>query len=161
MTDLFEIESYASFCYASVIFSSSSSLTSEDLKTCLTRPYWQLWSPPRPKQRRGVLCYRTVLTARCKTVHIEKIGGMIENIIKISGHFDKKKKIPKNKGQNQRGRDGTVASKCISVHTYTDCAFKIKAETGWGFKVSDVQWMQFKHQRCPSLKPLEIAVFSL
>lgn len=58
----------------------------------------------------------------------EKIGGMIENIVKISGHFDKKN--PKNKGQNQRGRDVTVASKCIPVHTYTDCAFKIKAEKG-------------------------------
>lgn len=53
---------------------------------------------------------------------------MIENI-KISEHFDKKTP-PKNKGQNQRGRDGTVASKCIPVHTYTDCAFKIKAEKG-------------------------------
>lgn len=107
MTDLFEIESYASFCYASVIFSSSSSLTSEDLKTCLTRPYWQLWSPPRPKQRRGVLCYRTVLTARCKTVHIEKIGGMIENIIKISGHFDKKKKKSQKTKDKTKG-EGTV-----------------------------------------------------
>lgn len=102
MTDLFEIESYASFCYASVIFSSSSSLTSEDLKTCLTRPYWQLWSPPRPKQRRGVLCYRTVLTARCETVQKEKIGGMIENIIKISGHFDKKN--PKKQRTKPKGK---------------------------------------------------------
>lgn len=102
---MFEIESYASFCYASVIFSSSSSLTSEDLKTCLTRPYWQLWSPPRPKQRRGVRCYRTVLTARCETVQKEKIGGMIENIIKISGHFDKKKK---QKTKDKTKGEGTV-----------------------------------------------------
>lgn len=105
MTDLFEIESYASFCYASIIFSSSSSLTSEDLKTCLTRPYWQLWSPPRPKQRRGVLCYRTVLTARSETMQKEKIGGMIENIIKISGHFNKKKS---QKAKDKTKGEGTV-----------------------------------------------------